>query len=225
MLSLALSAALPARAETRSFLFEGAVLSLDDPAGHLSGLTAIGAPFSLTSTLDSATSDQDPSESIGSYYDPQPRGDLALELGALLWRSRDLLTVVGDNLPTGNPAPMPVAYDAFRQEATFDTLADGRHWGLFIQLLFLDESAQAITSDRLPGGPPDPARFATAAQLLVTGGIVDEDGAFTLLASVTSARALPSPGAGSAALAFLALIAAAPARRRPRLTPAPSAPS
>jgi hypothetical protein len=120
---------------------------------------------------------------------------------------------------------MPATYDAFRQEATFDTLAQGRHWGLFVQLLFLDESAQAISSDGLPVLPPDPARFTTAAQLLVTGGIVGEDGAFTLLASVNAARAVPSPGAGSAALAFTALFAAAPARRRPRFTPVRSGPS
>lgn len=200
------------RAGTISYTYIGAVASISDEKGLLGSGVALADPFALAAWFIAEEPDGNPDPVWGVYESSAATPRFSLALPGLALFSPTATAAVADNLPA--PPPNAPFLDLFRLESTFDTIALGRHFGFFVQLLMIDETATAFSSAGLPaggigaGGTPDPARFAAAAQLIITGGIIGEPGQFTIVGTVI---AVPAPG-----VTALAALAGAPllARRR-----------
>ncbi len=200
----------PARAEAVGYTYIGVVASISDEKGLLGSAVALADPFALAAWFAAEEPDGNPDPLWGVYESSALASRFSFSLPGLALASPSATAAVADNLPA--PPPNAPLLDLFRLESTFDTIALGRHFAFFVQLLMIDETATAFSSTALPAGglaaTPNPARFAAAAQLIITGGVVGEPGQFTIIAAVTG---VPAPGATA-----LAALVAAPllARRR-----------
>jgi len=145
---LLMTIATAARAEPKTFFFEGYIDTLVDFG--LDDSVMIGTPFSGSYTFDPAgVEDYYPDDPAVAFYGFVPPSHFTVTVGNYEFTTYDLLIGVFDNILSGD------SYEALNWSNFYSNGFEWYAMGIFL----LDTTRTALDSDALPHTPPDLVSF------------------------------------------------------------------
>jgi len=183
---MAVSSTISATAEIVSFQITATVNSIDDSGNFINGAINVGDVVTGVYTINTATPDDSPLETVGSYQHTTSPFGISLSVNGYSFRTNpddvDFLVIITDN-HLGEDS-----YTARSYENQFDISVPNQSLSEIVWLL-LDESENALASTALTAAAPNLSDWPVNQLQISSKGEGDD---FTISCTVTSVVVVPN---------------------------------